>query len=188
MKMVLVCMSVTVLSFVLLGCVSWKSTSPTVSLFERTLTGENSIFMPDSDGQYQKEATNSAQVDNLNDLQKLATSLLESGVDPSAVLALANGDAEALRELMDNDTITPEQLREAQRFLATVAITKGLVNINNNSAGVDRAISADVTAAITEALRAAVTATQRESTAYDNQPNASGTGAEIPINVTTPIP
>lgn len=183
MKAFLALVSVLALSVVLTGCLSWKSSSPVVSLLDRNLVGEQFTALPDSDAQYQKEATNSAQVDNLNDLQKLATSLLEGGVDPATVLGLANGDAEALKELANNDTVTPEQLREAQRFLATVAITRGLVNINNNSAGVDRTISADVTAAITEALRAAVTATQRESTSTESTPDASG-GASIPVSVT----
>ncbi len=177
---------VSVLVVLLSGCLSWKSSAPTVSLFERTLTGEHTLFMPDSDGQQQKESTNSAQVDNIKGLEEMVSNLLEAGVDPAALLAAANGDPESVKAIADNENLSPAEIREAQRMLATVALTKGLVNINNNSAGVERNISADVTAAITEAVRAAVTASQRESTATENQPNASG-GASIPVSV-TPIP
>jgi len=177
---------VSILVLLLSGCLAWKSNAPAVSILGRELVGEQSTFMPDSDGQYQKEATNSAQLDNLNDLAKLASALVESGIDPAAITAAANGDAQALQKLADNEKITPAQLREAQRFLATCAVTKGLVNINNNSAGVDRTIAADVTAAITEALRAAVTATQRESTSTESTPDASG-GPSIPVTV-SPVP
>ena len=174
------------LALVVLGCVSWKSAAPTVSLFQRELVGEQFVALPDSDAQYQKEATNSAQVDNIKGLEEMVASLLEAGVDPATLLQAANGDPESVKAIADNANLTPGEIREAQRMLATVALTRGLVNINNNSAGVDRTISADVTAAITEALRAAVTASQRESTATENQPNASG-GASIPVSV-TPIP
>ena len=171
------------LALVVLGCVSWKSAAPTVSLFQRELVGEQFTALPDSDAQYQKEATNSAQVDNLNDLLKMATAMAETGMNPEAIMAAANGDAQALNELAKQEAITPAELREATRFLAAAAVTRGLVNINNNSAGIDRTISADVTAAITEALRAAVNASQRESAVTESPPDASG-GASIPVSVT----
>ncbi len=174
------------LALVVLGCVSWKSAAPTVSFFDRNLVGEQFTALPDSDAQYQKEATNSAQVDNIKGLEEMVSNLLEAGVDPATLLQAANGDPASVKAIADNENLSPAEIREAQRMLATVALTKGLVNINNNSAGVERNISADVTAAITEALRAAVTASQRESTATENQPNASG-GPSIPVSV-TPIP
>lgn len=186
MKAFLALVSVLALSVVLTGCLSWKSSAPAVSILERTLTGEQFTALPDSDAQYQKEATNSAQVDNIKGLEEMVASLLEAGVDPATLLAAANGDPESVKAIADNENLTPGEIREAQRMLATVALTRGLVNINNNSAGVDRTISADVTAAITEALRAAVTATQRESTSTESTPDASG-GASIPVNV-TPVP
>ena len=174
------------LALVVLGCVSWKSAAPTVSFFDRNLVGEQFTALPDSDAQYQKEATNSAQVDNIKGLEEMVASLLEAGVDPATLLHAANGDPESVKAIADNENLTPGEIREAQRMLATVALTRGLVNINNNSAGVDRTIAADVTAAITEALRAAVTATQRESTSTESTPDASG-GPSIPVTV-SPVP
>ena len=174
---------VSILVLLLSGCLAWKSNAPAVSILGRELVGEQSTFMPDSDGQYQKEATNSAQVDNIKGLEEMVASLLEAGVDPATLLQAANGDPESVKAIADNANLTPGEIREAQRMLATVALTRGLVNINNNSAGVDRTISADVTAAITEALRAAVNASQRESAVTESPPDASG-GPSIPVSVT----
>ena len=177
-----------VMVLVAVGCLSYKSSAPAGTLMHRELIGEQTVFHPTSDGQYQKESTNSAQLDNIGDMQALSRKLADAEVDPLVLIGAAEGTPDGLANLLaELEAKDPALAKEFKSMLAQKAVGSGLVTINGNTADVARSISADVAAQVTSALRAAVAGAMKESTNAQDQPNVSGGSLNPPITV-TPVP
>lgn len=158
------------------GCINLAREGTAMRYGGTNVTGTRYQMEPDSDGNVMANSAGAGMIDNLDGLDSLVKELVGSGVDPSALLEIAQGDPEEAAEAAEELIAKADEAGKseaAKRLVGMIAATSGLQNITGNTVSWSKPVSADVASQISDALRAVTQASQKEAQ-QDADGDASG--------------